>query len=117
MSSQSPKVILGTGFFGNVEPWISDKDLSATYDLVSRYSITSLDTAQLYGESEKRLGETKAGERFKVATKWLSGWSPGSATKDGIIKGAQESVRKIACKVCYNKCSRPGRDQGKTSNR
>ncbi|OAP62045.1 aldehyde reductase (GliO) [Fonsecaea erecta] len=96
-SPQCPQVIFGAGFFGNAEPFISDEGLTATYDLISQYGVTRLDSAQLYGESERRLGETKAGDRFAIDTKWLMGWSPGKATKDGIVTGAQESVKKLGC--------------------
>ncbi|KAJ9608851.1 hypothetical protein H2200_006622 [Cladophialophora chaetospira] len=99
MASHLPQVIFGTGFFGNAEPFISDKDLEATYDLISMYGVKQLDTAQLYGESERRLGETNAGARFSIDTKWLAGWTPGMATKDGIITTAKESRKKVGCVI------------------
>ncbi|EXJ76373.1 uncharacterized protein A1O5_00881 [Cladophialophora psammophila CBS 110553] len=99
MSPKCPQVIFGSGFFGNAEPFISDAGLEATYDLISKYGISRLDSAQLYGESERRLGETKSGDRFSIDTKWLMGWGPGTGTKDGIVVGAKESVRKIGCVV------------------
>ncbi|KIX98403.1 uncharacterized protein Z520_05704 [Fonsecaea multimorphosa CBS 102226] len=97
MASTCPQIIFGAGFIGNAEPFISEKDIEATYELISKYGVKRLDSAQLYGESEKRLGETKAGDRFSIDTKWLMGWSPGLATKDGIIASAKESVKKIGC--------------------
>ncbi|OAL24597.1 hypothetical protein AYO22_05386 [Fonsecaea multimorphosa] len=99
MASTCPQIIFGAGFIGNAEPFISEKDIEATYELISKYGVKRLDSAQLYGESEKRLGETKAGDRFSIDTKWLMGWSPGLATKDGIIASAKESVKKIGCAV------------------
>ncbi|OQV07497.1 hypothetical protein CLAIMM_11923 [Cladophialophora immunda] len=97
MASKCPQIIYGAGFFGNAEPFISDAGIEATYDLIAKYGVRRLDSAQLYGESERRLGETKAGDRFAIDTKWLMGWSPGLATKDGIVNGARESVMKIGC--------------------
>merc|ERR1711939_673655 len=61
-------------------------------------AVTTIDSAQLYGESEKRLGELKAGDRFTIDTKWLGGWTPGSATKEGIITSARESIKKLGVK-------------------
>ncbi|KIW80183.1 hypothetical protein Z517_06798 [Fonsecaea pedrosoi CBS 271.37] len=98
-SEECPQIIFGAGFIGNADPFVSDEGLKATYDLIAQYGITRLDSAQLYGESERRLGETKAGERFSIDTKWLMGWSPGLATKEGIVAGAKESLKKIGCVV------------------
>lgn len=99
MTTTPVEVVYGTGFFGNAEPWISDKDLAATYELLEKYNVKKLDSAQLYGESEKRLGETQAGKRFSIDTKWQCGWSPGSANKDNILASGKDSVKKIGTQV------------------
>jgi hypothetical protein len=66
---KSHSIVFGAGFIGNAEGWISGEDLHKASELISKYGVTKLDPAQLYGESERRLGEMKAGERFELDTK------------------------------------------------
>ncbi|PNS18515.1 hypothetical protein CAC42_5054 [Sphaceloma murrayae] len=63
--------------------------------ILKQYGVNTLDTAQLYGDSEKTLGELNAGKEFVLDTKWLGGFQPGKITKDGIISMADGSIDKL----------------------
>jgi len=60
--------------------------------------VSTIDTAQLYGESEEKLGSVKAGEQFTIDTKATGGFVAGSGTKEGIIGRAKESLEKLKVK-------------------
>ena len=101
MSSEGLNVIFGGGAIGNREPWIDEGYLNDVFKILESHGVTTIDSAQLYGECEKRLGEVKAGDRFTIDTKWLGGWTPGSTTKENIVNSAKESIKKLGVKqVC-----------------
>ncbi|EXJ87230.1 alcohol dehydrogenase [Capronia epimyces CBS 606.96] len=96
MASHNPiAVVFGSAPTGNREPWISEDYLNQTFATLEAHKVKKLDTAQLYGNSEQRLGELKAGDRFVIDTKWTGGWVPGSANKESIVSSAKESLRKL----------------------
>ncbi|KIW88390.1 uncharacterized protein Z519_10959 [Cladophialophora bantiana CBS 173.52] len=98
MASEGIKVVFGTASFGNRDPWIAEDYLNKAFSILLAHGCNILDTAQLYGESEKRLGEVKAGEKFVIDTKWMGGWQPGWATKENIINTAKQSIEKLGVK-------------------
>lgn len=62
--------------------------------------IDTVDTAQIYGESETLLGEANAGSSFIIDTKAGGGFR-GNASKESIIQAAKESKEKLGIKqVC-----------------
>lgn len=98
MSSQSIKVILGTASWGNNDPWTSSEYINEALKILQAHGVKNLDSAQLYGNSEQKLGEVKAGDKFIIDTKWTGGFVPGSASKDNIISSAKESIKKLGVK-------------------
>ncbi|KAK7897671.1 hypothetical protein LTR67_004301 [Exophiala xenobiotica] len=98
MSSEALNIIFGGGAIGNREPWTDDAYLNEVFKILESHGVTTIDSAQLYGECEKKLGEIKAGDRLTIDTKWLGGWTPGSATKEGIVSSAKESIKKLGVK-------------------
>jgi len=98
MSSESITVVFGAASIGNREGWNTETELDAAFKVLEAHGVKVLDSAQLYGESEKTLGQVKAGERFTIDTKWIGGWSPGSATKEAVISSAKESIKKLGVK-------------------
>ncbi|ETI27209.1 hypothetical protein G647_09892 [Cladophialophora carrionii CBS 160.54] len=98
MASQGIKVVFGAASIGNREPWIEKEYLEKAFDILLKHGVNTLDSAQLYGESEKRLGELNAGDKFIIDTKWLGGWQPGWATKENIVNTAKSSVEKLKVK-------------------
>ena len=59
----------------------------------------TIDTANLYGESEKILGEANAGEKFTIDTKTRGGFNPGGGTKDNIFAEAKQSKELLKTNV------------------
>ena len=98
MSGIPLKIVFGTAGLGNKEKYKSKADVQPFFDVLDKQGVTALDTAHLYGNSETYLGEVKAGDKYTIDTKWLGGWTPGSATKDNVIKTAQESLKKLGVK-------------------
>lgn len=98
MVSEGIKVLFGTVPIGNTEPWIDDDYINKGFSILKAHGVDNLDTARLYGESEKRLGEVKAGDKFTIDTKWPGGFVPGNASKDKIIEDAKDSMAKLGVK-------------------
>ncbi|OCT49647.1 Aflatoxin B1 aldehyde reductase member 4 [Cladophialophora carrionii] len=98
MASQGIKVVFGAASIGNREPWIEKEYLEKAFDILLKHGVNTLDSAQLYGESEKRLGELNAGDKFIIDTKWMGGWQPGWATKENIVNTAKSSIEKLKVK-------------------
>ena len=72
-----------------------ESTVHALYDMLEKYDVKIIDTAQFYGESEQVLGQTSAGKRFIIDTKAPGGFVPGSATKENIMSSAKESLKKL----------------------
>ncbi|KIV81689.1 hypothetical protein PV11_03859 [Exophiala sideris] len=98
MSSGPIKVIFGTATTGNAEPWDSSDYVNEAFEILKAHGVKNLDTAQLYGKSEQKLGELKAGDKFILDTKWLGGFTGKWASKDNIINTAKESIQKLGVK-------------------
>lgn len=89
---------MGTASWGNNDPWTSDEYINEAFKILQAHGVKNLDTAQLYGNSEQKLGEVKAGDKFIIDTKWTGGFVAGSASKDNIISSAKESIKKLGVK-------------------
>ena len=68
MKSNFNKIILGTANFGlrygNKNKKLNDKNIKEILNLAKRYGIKTIDTAQSYGDAEKKLGNYKNNFRF-----------------------------------------------------
>lgn len=71
------------------------EDCHDVFKILTRHGVDTIDTAQLYGDSEKILGEAKAGEQFIIDTKTPGGFAPQNNTPDVIIKNGHESSKKL----------------------
>lgn len=98
MASDKVKVVYGGATLGNYEPFIKSEDVEKVYSVLTKHGVTTIDSAQLYGQSEATLGATKAGDKFIIDTKWVAGWVPGSATREKVVASAQESIKKLGVK-------------------
>jgi aflatoxin B1 aldehyde reductase len=98
MASQGIKVVFGAAAIGNREPWNSPEYVNKAFDILLKHGADTLDSAQLYGESEKFLGELKAGDKFIIDTKWMGGWNAGWATKDNVVTSGKSSIEKLGVK-------------------
>ena len=98
MPSQGIKALFGTASIGNNEPWIDGDYLERAFAILQSHGVDTLDSAKLYGESEKRLGEMKAGTKFTLDTKWPGGFIPGGGSREKIVEAAKDSIAKLGVK-------------------
>ncbi|KAM3558369.1 hypothetical protein ARSEF4850_004638 [Beauveria asiatica] len=90
--------VFGGTRIGNRELFKPETNLESFLTILRVHNITSIDTAQAYGNSETALGQVCAGERFTLDTKWSpSSWTGTTpwATKNRIIETAEASVQKL----------------------
>ncbi|OJJ38123.1 hypothetical protein ASPWEDRAFT_103768 [Aspergillus wentii DTO 134E9] len=96
MSSIPLKVIFGgavldpiNGNFATVE------DTQVIFHALKEEGIDTVDTAQVYGQSESLLGQAEAGLSFTVDTKHCGGHIPGQSTRETLLARAEESLKKL----------------------
>ncbi len=95
MSSQPVSVVFGGSSIGNRDPFITQADLEDLFKVLKKHDVKIIDSAQLYGKSEAKLGESKAGHGFTIDTKWPGGAPAGWATRENVVNSAIESVKKL----------------------
>lgn len=61
--------------------------------------VQTIDTAEIYGESEEFLGMTGAATRFTIDTKFSGGLSQLEPTKENIVKSCEERLKKKKLKT------------------
>ena len=61
--AKAPKIVYGSAAIGSRDPFVTEEGINELFATLDKHNITILDTAQLYGPSEQRLGEMKAGEQ------------------------------------------------------
>lgn len=74
-------------------------DLVELEPVLHKYGISRLDSAAVYqgGESERRLGAARMGERFTIDTKVLSNReSAGTLTPEKVGESSQKSLEQLA---------------------
>lgn len=91
-------IVYGAAPLGNGDPFSTPEDVEKLYSVLLKHNVQEIDTAQLYEESENKLGETKAGQRFTLQTKWAGGYYPGWATHENMVNSAKESMKKLGVK-------------------
>ncbi|OAQ95974.1 hypothetical protein LLEC1_02857 [Akanthomyces lecanii] len=74
-------IVFGGTRIGNRELFKPETTLESFLDILRAHGITTIDTAQAYGNSEAALGAVRAGERFTLDTKW-SPYNPLSRDKE-----------------------------------
>lgn len=94
------KIVFGTAGFNPGAAFSDDKAINKVLDVLEKNGIRNLDSAQLYGQSEQRLGEVDAGKRFIIDTKSPGGFDLGNALKPDVLrKRAHESIEKLKVKL------------------
>lgn len=91
MATNGVKIVFGGGAFwqGPVEKateWLK---------VLEELDVKNIDTARIYGESEKMLGEAGAPAKFVIDTKHPGGFDAEPATKDSVIQLGKESLEKL----------------------
>lgn len=91
----TPTIVFGGGIL--TPPYVKDADEVQEYlKLLEELGVKIIDTAALYGESEKYLGEKGASSRFTIDTKHPGIMNPEVSTKDVVIASGKESLKKLA---------------------
>lgn len=98
MSSEGIKIVFGGAAFGTWPPFNDAEYNQKTFQILRAHGTRNIDTAQAYGQSEKTLGDMKAGDTFTIDTKCWGNGPPGWATKDYIVKSGKESLEKLSMK-------------------
>lgn len=88
MAHSSPKLIFGA--FGIS---LSDKP-TEFLDLLKQRKVLDLDTAYIYPGSEESLGALGAPKDFVIHTK-APGFSKGSLSKQSVLDGMEESLKRL----------------------
>lgn len=91
------KLVFGAALLSSAGGFQSAEDIKPFLDTIEEVGIKTIDTAQIYNESEPWLGENNASSRFIIDTKHPGGAIPTTpATKDVIIADGKESLKKLA---------------------
>ncbi|KAF2844827.1 Aldo/keto reductase, partial [Plenodomus tracheiphilus IPT5] len=81
-----------TYIFGSHQiEYFSKEDQKTLLDILRRSNINVIDTARVYGDSEKVLGELKAAESFAIDTKTPS-FVPNALGRESLVNGIQTSL-------------------------
>ncbi|KAJ4989200.1 aldehyde reductase [Stagonosporopsis vannaccii] len=67
-------------------------------DILLANGVTTIDTARAYPGSEVAIGALEKRTYFAIDTKLLSGFAPGSATKEAVIRDTQDSLNRVQIK-------------------
>ena len=89
------KIVLVGATFQRTRAFGTVQAVQEVLDVLKAGGVDTIDTAQIYGDSETLIGEADAGASFIIDTKAAGGFNAGSPTKDGIIAGAKESLQKL----------------------
>lgn len=90
----APTIVFGGGIF--TPPYVNSADEVQEYlDLLPELGIKTIDTAALYGQSEKYLGEKEAHKKFTIDTKHPGIMSEEPSTKDVVVASGKESLKKL----------------------
>ncbi|KAF2685089.1 Aldo/keto reductase [Lentithecium fluviatile CBS 122367] len=89
------KAVYGGGSFNPHGAFKDAETVGAALEALQRSGVTTLDTARLYPGSEALIGAQPLRTSFTIDTKIQGGFSPGSASKDAIIKDAQDSLSRV----------------------
>jgi aflatoxin B1 aldehyde reductase len=92
MSGSGIKTVFGGGSVG-FGVFKTVEECHEVFKILKAHGVETIDTAQLYGDSEKILGEAKAGEQFIIDTKTPGGFSSQPDTSDVIVKNGHESSK------------------------
>ncbi|EAU29576.1 conserved hypothetical protein [Aspergillus terreus NIH2624] len=95
MTSPLPTFVFGAASFNEQGSHRTAAEVEEMLQVLQQQGITTIDTAQIYGSSEELLGLTHAAARFVIDTKHCGGFAPGNSTKEKVIAGAEESLRKL----------------------
>jgi aflatoxin B1 aldehyde reductase len=95
MANKAVKIVFGGAAFGAAVDFSTPEQVEDALNVLEKEGIKAIDTAQAYGTSEEMLGKTGAAARFVIDTKYPGGLTPNDATKETVIAGGRESLKKL----------------------
>lgn len=98
MTRQPIATVFGGTRIGNRQLFTPGESLQEFLHILIVHRVTTIDTAQSYGNSQATIGQVEAGRSFTVDTKWSPPWTEHAtawATGDQITKSARESIQKL----------------------
>ena len=93
MPNSSIKIVFGGIVVGYPLPKIEE-----FLSVLEKGGVNDIDTAQLYGDSEKLFGDVHAASRFSIDTKHVGGFVPGNSAKEKVIARAEKSLADLQTK-------------------
>lgn len=88
------KIVLGGGAALTKTP----EAIPEKFKILEEFGVNTIDTAQVYGNSEELLGKNGAAERFIIDTKAPGGFRAGAMKPDVMISEARKSLEKLKTK-------------------
>ena len=98
MTRRPISTVFGGTRIGNRELFMPENGLEIFLQILAAHSVTTIDTAQSYGNSQSTIGIVRAGDIFFIDTKWSPLWDQPTtawATNDKIINSAKDSIVKL----------------------
>jgi aflatoxin B1 aldehyde reductase len=92
MSGSGIKTVFGGASVG-YGVFKTKEECHDVFKILKAHGVETVDTAQLYGDSEKILGEAKVGDQFIVDTKTPGGFKSEPDSSDTIVKNGHESKK------------------------
>ncbi|EED19858.1 aldehyde reductase (GliO), putative [Talaromyces stipitatus ATCC 10500] len=93
--TRNVKIIYGGASF-NTQYGSTATNVSEVLDYLEKEGITTIDSSEVYGDSEELLGAAKAASRgFVIDTKVGGGLSRVEASGENVVKAVEESLRKL----------------------
>lgn len=87
------KIVFGSANIQRDRSFSSPELVLPLLDVISSTSITTIDTAEVYGASQEFLGIVGAGKRFTIDTKAPGGFKKGSLNTKSLIASAETSLK------------------------
>jgi aflatoxin B1 aldehyde reductase len=89
------KIVYGAGGFTAGRAFDTPDAVNKVLEVLEASGIKNIDSAQIYGDSEVFLGQTKAASRFVIDTKHCGGWIPGQSSGETVVARGKESLKKL----------------------
>lgn len=94
-TTNNVKIIFGGAAFTTQNGFTAEK-VSEVLSWLEKEGITTIDSSEIYGNSEELLGAANAaGKGFAIDTKIGGGLLPVESSGERVVKAAEESLRKL----------------------
>lgn len=96
-TTQRPGLLPVFGAYSIQESFREPSQQEEVYKILKEGGCNRIDNARIYHDAEDLMGETQAATKhgFIVDTKVAGGFSPGTATRQGVLDSAKTSLEKL----------------------